>query len=151
MLTILLSVPAYQFITITSQPPSTIATYSAQRNNEAFILANYNLIPKNCTVITFKPPLWYVFNRSDIYTTWVNIPQYANNLSIISRGCMYFDYDVDCYIGNSTGTEYLNTESECHALMNNYTVQEIASQNYEKYSWNATWYLYRIIGRKIPQ
>ena len=144
---IFISIPAYQFVTITSQSPSTIATFAGERADESFLLANYNKVPANCTVVTFKPPFWYVMGRANIYATWISIPEYAQVLSNMSNKCMYFDYGLSCYIGNRTGTTYSNTQVECSNIMSNYTMSDVAEQNYTGYSWNVTFRLYRIIGK----
>ena len=141
-------IPAFQFITITSHSPLTMATYVGERVDENFILANYNKIPLNCTVITFQPPLWYVNGRANIYATWVNIPEYAQTLSNMTK-CMYFDYDLTCYVGSANGTGYTNTDTECNNILRNYTVESIASQNYTGYSWNVTFHLYKVLGRNM--
>ena len=141
---------SYQFITITSHSPLTMATYIGERVDENFILANYNKIPLNCTVITFQPPLWYVNGRANIYATWVNIPEYARTLSNMTK-CMYFDYDLTCYVGSANGTGYTNTDTECNNILRNYTVESIASQNYTGYSWNVTFHLYKVLGRNMTR
>ena len=142
--------PVFQFITITSHSPLTMATYVGERVDENFILANYNKIPLNCTVITFQPPLWYVNGRANIYATWVNIPEYSHTLANMSK-CMYFDYDLTCYVSSADGTGYTNTYTECNNMLRNYTVESIASQNYTGYSWNVTFHLYKILGRNTTK
>lgn len=144
---ILMSVPVLQFITITMQPPSAIASYAGERADESFLLANYQKVPANCTVITFKPPFWYMLGRSSIYTTWVNDSRYSGTLGNMTS-CLYFDYDIDCYIGVRTGTVYGNTADDCRSVMDRYTMEDIASQNYSGYTWDTTWHLYRITGTK---
>ena len=150
LLVLFLLLPAFQFMTITSHSPSTIATYAGERADESFILSNLNKIPLNCTVMTFQPPLWYVNGRADIYATWANIPQYARTLSNMSK-CMYFDYDLTCYVGSANGTGYQNTHTECSSMLRNYTVEDVASQNYTGYSWNVTFHIYKILGRNTTR
>ncbi|MHB1830686.1 MAG: ArnT family glycosyltransferase [Candidatus Micrarchaeaceae archaeon] len=142
-----ISLPAFQFITIVAQPPSAMAAFAGERANENFLLANYNKIPSNCTVVTFKPPFWYVMGRANIYATWISIPEYSRILSNMSNKCLYFDYGLSCYIGERTGTIYSDTQTECSNIMRNYTMEDVATQNYTGYSWNVTFHIYKIIGR----
>ncbi|MHB1830759.1 MAG: ArnT family glycosyltransferase, partial [Candidatus Micrarchaeaceae archaeon] len=118
---IFISLPVFQFMTITAQSPSTMAAFAGERADENFLLANYNKIPSNCTVVTFKPPFWYVMGRANIYATWISIPEYARTLSNMPNECLYFDYGLSCYIGNRAGTTYSNTQTECSNIMRNYT------------------------------
>ena len=147
---IFIALPVFQFVTITAHSPLTMATYAGERVDENFILANYNKIPLNCTVVTFQPPLWYVNGRANIYATWVNIPEYAHTLANMSK-CMYFDYDLTCYVGSANGTGYTNTHTECNSILRNYTVEDIASQNYTGYSWDVTFHLYKILGKNLTK
>ncbi|MDE1822924.1 MAG: glycosyltransferase family 39 protein [Candidatus Micrarchaeota archaeon] len=141
-----ISMPLYQFVTITMLPASTIAPYAGQRAGEAYLLSNLDKIPQNCTVITFKPPFWYVMNRSNIYATWATSQSKRATLMNMSHGCLYFDYDLNCYEGNRPGTGYGNTENECRAVLSNYTYETVSTGNYTGYSWDVVWHIYRITG-----
>ena len=99
------------------------------------------------------PPARYASRRSmasaigNIYTTWVNYPQYYSRLMNLSGGCLYFDYSTSCYIGGTDGI-YGNTQNECSAIFSNFSVSEVAGEAYNNFGWNTTFAIYKILGRK---
>lgn len=127
--------------------PAQIAPFAAERADQAFLESNYMKIPDGCYVITFKPPFWYTLGYGNIYTTWVNYPQYYSRLMNLSGGCLYFDYSTSCYIGGTNGV-YGNTEAECSAIFSNFSVSEVASEAYNNFGWNTTFAIYKILGKK---
>ncbi|MEM3841260.1 MAG: glycosyltransferase family 39 protein [Candidatus Micrarchaeaceae archaeon] len=134
----------FQFSYIVSQPPSKIATFSAERADESFLLQQYNKIPPNCTVVTFKPPFWYIMNRSNIYASWLLVTKYNNSLYNISHGCLYFDYGLSCYINYSDEGAPDNYPEICNEIMSKYSTQKIATYHYTNFSWNVTFGLYKL-------
>ncbi len=127
--------------------PTQIAPFAAERADQAFLESNYMKIPEGCYVITFKPPFWYTLGYGNIYTTWVNYPQYYSRLMNLSGGCLYFDYSTSCYIGGTDGI-YGNTQNECSAIFSNFSVSEVAGEAYNNFGWNTTFAIYKILGRK---
>ncbi|MGC8669996.1 MAG: ArnT family glycosyltransferase [Candidatus Micrarchaeia archaeon] len=143
MLVILFAESAFMFVTIVMMPPSHIYPFAAERYDENFIMQNYQKIPSNCFVLTFKPPLWYILGRGNIYASWANLSEYNSELMNMSKGCLYFDYSISCYI-NFTGPP--NTAQQCLDIVRTYKMQPIASTELNNYSWNASFYLYKITG-----
>ncbi len=143
MLIILFGESLWFFATIVTISPYHIYPFAAERYDERFIMQNYKLIPSNCFVLTFKPPLWYILGRGNIYAGWVNESSYNRELLNMSKGCLYFDYSISCYI-NFTGPP--NTAQQCLNIVRTYRMQPIASMHLDNYSWNVSMYLYKIIG-----
>jgi hypothetical protein len=137
-----------QFITIVSLPPSKIATYSAERADESFLLQQYAKIPSGCAVVTFKAPFWYVMNRSNVYASWLSLPQYQQQIQNISHGCLYFDYGISCYINSTEQGNPQNTRSTCNAIMSEYVIQPVSTYNYKQYGWNVTFGLYKLLSKR---
>ncbi len=130
----------FKYVTI---PPLHIYPFAAERYDEALILQNYQKIPSNCFVLTFKPPLWYILNRGNIYAGWITDPRYMSKLLNMSNGCLYFDYSVSCYI-NFTGPP--NTEQQCNQVVKTFKMYPIAETHLDNYSWNISMYIYKITG-----
>ncbi|MGC8670142.1 MAG: ArnT family glycosyltransferase [Candidatus Micrarchaeia archaeon] len=132
----------YSFVLV---KPSNMYSFAAYRADKQFILAHYNEIPNNCYVLTFKPPLWYLLNKSNIYITWANQSYYYNTLMNDSKGCWYFDESTDCFM-NYTQYIYGNNEMQCSYFMHHLKLQPIAIEPYNKLGWNVTFGLYKVIG-----
>lgn len=145
MLSILFGEAIWLFATVVTIPPLHIYPFAAERYDENFIMQNYQQIPSNCFVLTFKPPLWYILGRGNIYAGWAYSSSYESELLNMSNHCLYFDYSVSCYI-NSAGPP--NTEQQCNQVMNTFNMYPIASTQLDNYSWNVTFYLYKITGLK---
>ncbi|MEM3208330.1 MAG: glycosyltransferase family 39 protein [Candidatus Micrarchaeaceae archaeon] len=143
MLVILFGEAFWLFATIVTISPYHIYPFAAERYDERFIMQNYQQIPSNCFVLTFKPPLWYILGRGNIYTTWINQSRYETKLMNMSKGCLYFDYSISCYI-NEAGVA--DNEQQCEQIMHAYNMYPIASASLDNYSWNVTFYLYKITG-----
>ena len=132
----------YNFVLV---KPSNMYPFAAYRADKQFILAHYNEIPNNCYVLTFKPPLWYLLNKSNIYITWANQSYYYSTLMNDSKGCWYFDESTDCFM-NYTQYIYGNNEMQCSYFMHHLKLQPIAIEPYNKLGWNVTFGLYKVIG-----
>jgi hypothetical protein len=145
MLVILFGEALWLFATVVTISPLHLYPFAAERYDESFIMQNYQQIPSNCFVLTFKPPLWYVLGRGNIYAGWANLSSYESQLLNMSKGCLYFDYSISCYI-NWTGPP--NTEQQCNQAMNTFKMYPIASTHLDNYSWNVSFYLYKITGLK---
>jgi len=145
MLSILFGEAIWLFATVVTIPPLRIYPFAAERYDEDFIMQNYQQIPSNCFVLTFKPPLWYILNRGNIYAGWAYLSSYEPKLLNMSHHCLYFDYSISCYI-NSTGS--LNTEEQCNKVMKTFNMYPIASTHLDNYSWNVSFFLYKITGLK---
>ena len=143
MLVLLFGESAWFFSTVVTMSPYHIYPFAAERYDERFIMQNYKLIPPNCFVLTFKPPLWYVLGRGNIYAGWANLSSYNSKLMNLSHGCLYFDYSISCYI-NLTG--FPNTEQQCEQVMKSYKMYPIAISHLDNYSWNVSFYLFKILG-----
>ncbi len=137
--------PLYGFVHYVAKSPQDIYPFSAERADQQFIMANYHKIPSGCYVMTYQPPLWYMLNMSNIYADWFFIGQYKGPLINMSKGCLYFDYSIDCQT-NDIG--YDNTSRGCSNIMSNFTMEKIASQPYDKFGWNTTFALYKIVSYK---
>jgi hypothetical protein len=145
LLSILFGEAVWLFATVVTVPPLHIYPFAAERYDENFIMQNYQQIPSNCFVLTFKPPLWYILDRSNIYAGWAYSSSYESELLNMSNRCLYFDYGISCYI-NSTGPP--NTEQQCNQVMNTFNMYSIASTHLDNYSWNVSLFLYKITGLK---
>ena len=143
LLVILFGEAMWLFATVVTISPYHIYPFAAERYDERFIMQNYQQIPSNCFVLTFKPPLWYILDRGNIYAGWVNTSSYESQLMNMSKGCLYFDYSVSCYI-NWTGPP--NTAQQCNQVMKTFKMYPIASTSLDNYSWNVSFYLYKITG-----
>ncbi|MEM3661568.1 MAG: glycosyltransferase family 39 protein [Candidatus Micrarchaeaceae archaeon] len=143
MLVILFGEASWLFATIVTISPYHIYPFAAERYDERFIMQNYQQIPSNCFVLTFKPPLWYILGRGNIYASWANQSGYEAKLMNMSKGCLYFDYGISCYI-NEPGPG--STAQQCENVMKTYDMYPIASTILDNYSWNVTFYLYKITG-----
>ncbi|MEM0149196.1 MAG: glycosyltransferase family 39 protein [Candidatus Micrarchaeaceae archaeon] len=143
MLVILFGEASWLFATIVTISPYHIYPFAAERYDERFIMQNYQQIPSNCTVLTFKPPLWYILNRSNIYAGWAISNPYKSEIENMSKGCLYFDYSISCYIASVTPP---NTSQQCLQVIRTYKMEPIASMRLDNYSWNVSMYLYKITG-----
>jgi len=146
MLSILFGEAIWLFATVVTIPPLRIYPFAAERYDENFIMQNYQQIPSNCFVLTFKPPLWYILGRGNIYAGWAYLSSYESKLLNMSNRCLYFDYSISCYI-NSTGPP--NTEQQCNQVMKTFKMYPIASMHLDNYSWNVSMYLYKITGLNV--
>lgn len=144
---LIISQSLFQLITIVSLPPSKIATYSAERADESFLLQQYAKIPDGCSVATFKAPFWYVMNKSNVYASWLSLPEYQQPLQNISHGCLYFDYGISCYINSSAQGAPQNTQSTCNTIMSEYVTQPVSTYNYRQFGWNVTFGLYKLLAK----
>jgi len=146
LLIILFGEAMWLFATIVTISPYHIYPFAAERYDERFIMQNYQQIPSNCFVLTFKPPLWYILGRGNIYAGWINTSSYESQLMNMSKGCLYFDYSISCYI-NWTGPP--NTAQQCNQVMKTFKMYPIASMHMDNYSWNVSMYLYKITGLNV--
>jgi len=146
LLVILFGEAMWLFATIVTISPYHIYPFAAERYDERFIMQNYQQIPSNCFVLTFKPPLWYILDRGNIYAGWVNTSSYESQLMNMSKGCLYFDYSVSCYIN---WTSPPNTAQQCNQVMKTFKMYPIASMHLDNYSWNVSMYLYKITGLNV--
>ena len=144
---LIISQSLFQFITIVSLPPSKIATYSAERADESFLLQQYTKIPSGCAVATFKAPFWYVMNKSNVYAAWLPLPEYQQSIQNISHGCLYFDYGISCYINSTAQGGPQNTPSTCNTIMSDYVTQPVSTYNYRQFGWNVTFGLYKLLAK----
>ncbi|MGC8687696.1 MAG: ArnT family glycosyltransferase [Candidatus Micrarchaeia archaeon] len=135
--------PFWLFANYVTIPPLHLYPFAAERYDEALIMANYQQIPTNCYVLTFKPPLWYILNRGNMYAGWISNSSDLSKLLNMSKGCLYFDYSISCYI-NWTGPP--NTQQQCNQVMKTFNMYPIAETHLDNYSWNVSLYLYKITG-----
>jgi len=143
MLVILFAEASWLFATIVTISPYHIYPFAAERYDERFVTQNYQQIPSNCIVLTFKPILWYVLGRGNIYAGWINSSNYYQEVENMSDGCLYFDYSISCYIN---WTSPPNTAQQCRDVVREFSMQPIASMHLDNYSWNVSMYLYKITG-----
>jgi 4-amino-4-deoxy-L-arabinose transferase-like glycosyltransferase len=131
-----------QFVNIVHAPPSHILPFAAERYDERLIDATYQQIPKSCMVVTFQPPLWYVLGRANIYTTWINYPEYESTFNNMSKGCVYFDRSIDCYL-NYGGVD---TQLECENFTSTHTLIPVNITFFNNDTWyNVTMGIYAVV------
>ena len=135
LLALLLAEPIMLFVNVVTIQPLKMPAFAFERAEEQLILQNYNLVPKGCMVLTFKPPLWYVLNVSNIYATWIFTPSNYAEAVNMSHGCFYFDQSVSCAINN-----------ECVPIYDNFTLAPVAVERFTNFTWNNTMGIYRITG-----
>ena len=147
LLVVVMLDPVYDFAVFVHKPPQDIYPFAAERFDQQFIMANYQKIPNGCFVLTYKPPLWYVLNKSNIYADWIFLDSYKGTLLNMSRGCLYFDYSVSCTLNESAGG-YDNSQLGCSHIMSNFTMEPVAQAPYDRFGWNITFGIYRIVSYK---
>ena len=141
---VLLSEGLVQIFTIVAQNPSQYFAFAAERSSYQMIEAYYNEIPANSMVITFKPPLWYLLGRPNIYITWITIPGYASEYANLSRNGVYFDYGIGC--DESATAYYQSTEGICNSFMNTHVTEPLIVEPFNKDSWNTSLGIYKVLG-----
>ncbi len=129
---LVMSSAIYEISTITTLNPTKIVPFAAERADLAMILSFYKEIPSNCIVVTFKPPLWYILNRSNIYTGWTNLSTYSAEYTNLSD-CAYFDYSPSCKIWNDNPA-YANTGQQCTYFVKSNKLVPVVSTNFN-YTW----------------
>ncbi len=147
LLVFMVSDLAFEITTTVMKPPQDIYPFSAERFQQQIIEGNYTLIPRSCFVLTYEPPLWQVLNVSNIYADWILIPPLKSELLNLSHGCLYFEYSLDCVI-NTGGYKLDNTTPGCSKIMSNYTMSPIVTAPYDKFGWNYTFAIYKILSYK---
>jgi hypothetical protein len=138
---------AFEFSTVVTKSPQDIYPFSAERFQQQVIEGNYTLIPKGCFVLTYEPPLWSVLNVSNMYADWFLTPSYRSEVLNLSRGCLYFEYSLDCIV-NTGGYKLDNTTPGCYKLEENFTMQPVVSVPYDRFGWNYTFSIYKILSYK---
>ncbi len=141
---ILLSEGLAQIFTIVAQNPSQYFAFAAERASYQLIEQYYKSIPANSIVLTFKPPLWYLLGRPNIYATWSTIPSYAAEYANLSRNGVYFDYGISC--GEGAIAYYQNTSVICENFMATHILKPLVVEPFDKDSWNTSLGLYEVIG-----
>jgi len=134
--------PIVYFINIVSQNPANILPFAQDREELRFLLTYYNQVPSNCIVLSFKTPLWYVLNKSTMYAGWFLIDSYRAKAINLSGNCFYLDYSAAC---NTNNTE---TNEACIKIEDEFDLQPIITEEYNKMGWNITIGLYKLLGYK---
>jgi hypothetical protein len=137
--------PVAYFISIVITPPQNIYAFAAEREEQSFVLGEYNSIPQNCFVLTYVPTLWYVLNRSSAYASWMNNDRYRSIILNESDGCVYFLYDLDCQT-STNNPQYDNSKNGCAMLQRNFAMEPVATDPYDNYGWKLTFGLYKVTG-----
>ncbi|MGC8628975.1 MAG: ArnT family glycosyltransferase [Candidatus Micrarchaeia archaeon] len=144
LLMLLFSNAVIQIVNIVTLPPSHLLPFAAERYDEHFILASESLIPKNCMVVTFKPPLWYILGYPNIYTSWTSLPQFESEFNKISNNCVYFDKSTSCYLTNANQGGP-NTEQQCDNFMQSHLLLPVNTTNFDNFTWNVTFGIYKVL------
>jgi hypothetical protein len=145
LLALLVAEPVILFVNVVMIQPLKMPPFAFERAEEQLILQNYDLIPAGCMMVTFKPPLWYVLNISNIYASWIFTPSNYAEAVNMSHGCFYFDQSVSCAISTG-GSGYANTSSECTQIYDNFTLAPVAVERFTNFTWNNSMGIYRITG-----
>lgn len=141
---LLFSNSVMQIVNIVVLPPSHIFTFAAERYDEKFIIASESLVPKDCMVVTFKPPLWYILGYPNVYTSWAGMPGYQTALQNISKGCLYFDRSISCYL-TEVDEGGPNTTSECDNFTQSHILIPVNVTRFENDTWNVTLGIYKAL------
>ncbi|MEM0201605.1 MAG: glycosyltransferase family 39 protein [Candidatus Micrarchaeaceae archaeon] len=141
---VLLSEGLVQIFTIVAQNPSQYFAFAAERASYQMIESYYNEIPSNSMIVTFKPPLWYLLGRPNIYVSWITIPTYASAYANLSKNGVYFDYGISCSEG--ARAYYQSTAVICNDFMNTHITEPLVVEPFDKDSWNTSLGIYKVLG-----
>ena len=147
LLVLMVSDLIFEFTTVVMKPPQKIYPFSAERFQQQIIEGNVSLIPHGCFVLSYEPTVWNVLNVSNMYADWFFSPYYRSQLLNYSHGCLYLEYSLDCIL-NTGGYKLDNTTPGCTTLQNELSLQPVVQAPYDKFGWNYTFAIYKILGYK---
>jgi hypothetical protein len=132
--------PIFEIENIVTRPIQDIYLFSDFRFDEQMASLYHNVVPHNCIILTYEPPLWDILNKSDMYADLFFNPNYRKEVLNYSHGCVYLEYSAWCALGQNV--------TACPRLMKLFNMSEIVSIPYD-YPFNFSFLKYNYTLFKI--